>query len=249
MKGRSRSDGRKTRHETRASRRNDDALLSRSIAETPVKPIPPSKIVIKPLTENQRLYGQSIKGNIVTFGTGPAGSGKTFYATMLLAKMLRDGEIERLVITRPAVEAGESLGFLPGELEEKYEPYFRPVREPLTTFFGSGHLEYMIKAGVIEARPLGLLRGTSFSKTAILLDEAQNTTRSQMKMFLTRIGEDCRVVVNGDMRQKDIACESGLEDAIARFGAKRDFGHIAFTHDDIVRSGICRTIAIGYDQN
>lgn len=248
MKGRSRSEGRKTRRETRSDRRNDDRLIHEA-SETTKRPTPPSKIVLKPLTENQRLYGQSIAGNVVTFGTGPAGSGKTFYATMLLAQMLRDGKIDKLIVTRPAVEAGESLGFLPGSMDEKYEPYFRPVRDPLLAFFGSGHLEYMLKMGIIEARPLGLLRGASLSNAGILFDEAQNATKTQMKMFLTRIGDDCKVVVNGDMKQKDIAGDSGLDDAVRRFSKTGGFGHVAFTRDDIVRSGICRAVVIGYDSD
>lgn len=214
----------------------------------PVKTKPAAHPIIRPLTANQRLYDISINANILTFGTGPAGSGKTWYATMLLAKMLHDGEIERIIVTRPAVEAGESLGFLPGELDEKYEPYFRPVREPLTDFFGSGHLEYLIKSKTIEARPLGLLRGASLSNAGILFDEAQNATPTQMKMFLTRVGENTKVIVNGDMRQKDIAGLSGLEDAIKRMSLVDRVGHIAFTRDDIVRSGFCKSVVLAYDE-
>ena len=248
MKGRSRSEGRKTRRETRADRRNDQRLLQEA-SETTKKPTPPSRAALKPLTENQRLYDHSIRSNILTFGTGPAGTGKSYYAAMMLAKMLFDGDLERLIITRPAVEAGESLGFLPGDLDEKYEPYFRPVREALMTFFGSGHLEYLLKSETIEARPLGLLRGSSLAGAGILFDEAQNSTKSQMKMFLTRIGENSKVIVNGDIRQKDIAGESGLEDAMERFAHTGGVGHVAFTRDDIVRSGFCRQVVIAYDRD
>lgn len=247
MKSRSRSEARKGRQETRAGRRNDQRLLQ-AAQDAPPKPIPPTKISLKPLTENQRLYDRSIRGNIITFGTGPAGAGKTWYAAMMLARMLRDGEIEKLIITRPAVEAGESLGFLPGELDEKYEPYFRPVRDALTEFFGSGHLEYLMKSGAIEARPLGLLRGASLKHAGIMFDEAQNATKTQMKMFLTRIGEDCKVVVNGDLRQQDIPGESGLRDAVQRLAHVGGVGRVDFTRDDIVRSGICKAIVIAYDE-
>lgn len=230
-------------------RRSNDALIKTVIEETTRKATKAANTILKPLTSNQRLYDKSIRSNIITFGTGPAGTGKTFYATMMMANMLKAGDIQRLIITRPAVEAGESLGFLPGELEEKFDPYFRPLKDALTKSFGSSHLEVLIKNGTIEAAPLGLLRGWTFEHCGVVFDEAQNSTAGQMKMFLTRIGEDCKVAVNGDTGQKDIREFSGLEDAMRRVLKINSVGHVAFTAEDIVRSGICREIVMAYDQD
>ena len=229
-------------------KQNHDALIRAVLDETPRKPAKPN-IILKPLTPAQRLYDKSLRNNIITFGTGPAGTGKTWYATMFFADLLKNGEIEKLIITRPAVEAGESLGFLPGELEEKFDPYFRPLRDALVESLGAGRLDYLIKAGTIEARPLGLLRGSTFKNCAVIFDESQNSTISQMKMFLTRIGEDCRVAVNGDTRQKDITGHSGLIDACRRVTRIEHVGHIAFTKDDVVRSGICQKIVSAYEDD
>jgi len=217
------------------------------MTDVPKRPTPASKVILKPLTLNQRVYDKSISHNVITFATGPAGTGKSWYATVKFAEMLKAGLIERIIITRPAVEAGESLGFLPGELDEKFDPYFRPLRDALEESLGSSHLEYLIRAKIVEARPLGLLRGSTFKNAAIVFDEAQNATPSQMKMFLTRIGENCKVVVNGDIRQSDIQGVSGLSDALRRLREVDGVGRVEFETQDIVRSGICRAIVIAYD--
>lgn len=201
---------------------------------------------VRPLTKAQAAYDQSISANILTISTGPWGTGKTWWAAMRAAKAFEAGEVERIIVTRPAQGADEELGFFPGELDEKYEPYFRPVREALEEFLGSGSLEYHLKSGVIEARPLGLLRGATFKNAFVLLDEAQNTTPNQMKLFLGRIGENCKVVIDGDPDQKDIKGPSGLEDALARLQDKPDVGVVQFELDDIVRSGFCRMVAFAY---
>lgn len=210
--------------------------------------VKPSRSPILPLNEAQADYIEAITSHAVTFGVGPAGTGKTWLAAMLAAKAFDDGEIDRIVITRPAVEAGESLGFLPGEQDEKYEPYFRPVRDALEEYLGSGPLEYHLKSGNIEARPLAYLRGATFKNCWVILDEAQNTTPSQMKMFLTRIGKNARIIVNGDPRQKDIPGPSGLVDAMHRLKGLGGCSFVSFTAQDIVRSGMCQAIAARYDE-
>jgi phosphate starvation-inducible PhoH-like protein len=238
------------RAERRGSkRRNNDNLLAVVKEEQLRELVKPTRTILKPLTDNQRLYDQSIRSNIITFGTGPAGTGKTFYAVTLAAQELKEGRIEKLIVTRPMVEAGESMGFLPGELDEKFEPYLRPVRDALEECLGSGHLEYLLKSGVIEARPLAFLRGASLKNAFVIFDEAQNSTPVQMKMFLTRVGQHCKVVINGDMKQKDIDGSSGLADAVRRFANKHQFGHVHFTTDDIVRSGVCKTIVLAYEDD
>jgi phosphate starvation-inducible PhoH-like protein len=217
--------------------------------ETQRRPVKAAKAVLKPLTENQRRYDVAILNNRVVFGTGPAGTGKTWWAAARAAEQLETRKIERIIVTRPAIEAGESLGFLPGELDEKYEPYFRPVRDALEERLGSGAVEYHLKAGTIEARPLGLLRGSTLKNCWVLLDEAQNTTPAQMKMFLTRIGENAKFIINGDPRQKDIPGQSGLADAVRRLRGLGNVAFIEFTAADIVRDPMCNAIALRYEQN
>lgn len=204
---------------------------------------------IKPKTESQKRYLNAIRATALTFGIGPAGTGKTFIAVCEAADLLRNGDIEKLIITRPAVEAGENLGFLPGELEEKFDPYFAPVKDILIRRLGAGQTEYYIKSGKIEAKPLAFMRGVTFENAFVILDEAQNTTPNQMKLFLTRIGEHTKVVVDGDINQKDIPGESGLQDAVERFGRKKWCSLVEFGYDDIVRSGIAREIVIGYEKS
>jgi len=242
---RSRAGNRNVRRERK--RHNHDKLIQAALEDFTTPPTKPTRIILKPLTDKQRQYDKSIRANVVTFGTGPAGTGKTWYAAMMFADMIKQEQIKRLIITRPAVEAGESLGFLPGELDEKFDPYFRPVREALQESFGSSHLEYLVKAGVIEARPLGLIRGATWKDCAVIFDEAQNATKTQMKMFLTRIGENCKVVVNGDIQQRDIAGVCGLEDAIKRLSGVEGARHIHFEKADIVRSGFCQAVVEAYD--
>lgn len=197
-------------------------------------------------TAAQARYMAAIASNTITFGIGPAGTGKTFIAATMAADLLERKEIRRIIITRPAVEAGESLGFLPGELDEKYEPFFRPVRDVLERRMGAGALEYMVKAKTIEALPLAYMRGMTLDDAFILLDEAQNTTPTQMKLFLTRIGENATVVVDGDLSQKDIPGPSGLIDAARRLQGLPGVGFVTFTEDDVVRSGIVQDIVRRY---
>lgn len=208
----------------------------------------PMKSPIVPKSKNQEYYIEAIQNQKIIFGVGPAGTGKSYIATCMAADALRSGEIEKVIITRPAVEAGESLGFLPGELEEKYEPYIAPIRDILEKRLGKSTLEYMIKHGLIEAAPMAYLRGKTFDNCIVLLDEAQNCTPNQMKLFLTRIGENCTMIIDGDPSQKDINTVSGLEDAIRKIAWIPQVSVIEFTVSDIVRSGICQEIVESYEK-
>lgn len=203
---------------------------------------------IAPLNEGQKRYFNAMKQFQLTFATGPAGTGKTWLCAAYAAQQLEAGEIDKIIITRPAVEAGESLGFLPGELEEKFDPYLQPFRDVLNERLGKSYVDLLIKRGIIEAAPLAYMRGRTFKNAFVILDEAQNTSATQMKMFLTRIGNNCRVVVNGDMAQKDVKGESGLEDAVARLTHIPSIKHIRFVREDIVRSGLVGEIVQAYDQ-
>jgi phosphate starvation-inducible protein PhoH and related proteins len=238
--------GRKLMKDQKSVRKNE-TLLRVTQEEHSRAHRKPSREQIKPLNAAQEDYMKAIFGHAVTFGVGPAGTGKTWLAAMLAAKAFDDGDIEKIIVTRPAVEAGESLGFLPGEENEKYEPYFRPVRDALEEYLGTGALEYHLKSGNIEARPLAYLRGATFKNCWVILDEAQNTTPSQMKMFLTRIGKNAKIIVNGDPRQKDIPGESGLVDALKRLKGLGGCAFVQFGSQDIVRSGMCQAIANRYE--
>ena len=204
---------------------------------------------IRALNERQKLYIEAIKNFMVTLSTGCAGTGKTWVCTALAADMLDRDEIDSIVITRPAVEAGENLGFLPGELENKFDPYLQPFRDVLNKRLGKSYVDYLIKAGKIEAAPLAYMRGRTFTDTFVILDEAQNTTPEQMKMFLTRIGQGCKVVVNGDTTQKDIRGPSGLQDAVDRISWIPSVKHIHFNREHVVRSGFVQEVIESYERD
>ena len=201
---------------------------------------------IEAKTPAQKRYIAAIKGFQLTFGVGPAGTGKTWLATALAAQALLNQECEHIIITRPALEAGESLGFLPGELEEKFDPYLEPFRAALNERLGRGFVDYLLKCNRVEAIPLAYMRGRTFKRATVILDEAQNTTPTQMKMFLTRIGEDCKVIVNGDPEQTDLKGPSGLEDAVLRCSHIPAVRVVRFSRDDVVRSGLCSEIVVAY---
>ncbi|MDH3326049.1 MAG: PhoH family protein [Gammaproteobacteria bacterium] len=207
-----------------------------------------SQTPLRPQTEAQSHYINAIKTNCLTFGIGPAGTGKSYCAGALAAEALESGKIDRIILTRPAVEAGEQLGFLPGALDEKFSVYIDAFRDILNERLGSGTVEYNLRHGRIVAAPLAFMRGKTFSsRTFVILDEAQNTTISQMKMFLTRIGNDCKVVVNGDIKQSDIRGPNGLQDAVSRVkGLPSVYVH-QFERDDIVRSGLVRHLMDRYE--
>lgn len=204
------------------------------------------RIELNAKTEVQGHYIVSMQGNQLTFGLGPAGTGKSYVATTFAAQQLQERRIEKIIVTRPAVEAGKGLGFLPGTIEEKFAPYFAPFQQILESHLGKSHLEYLIKRGMVEIAPLEFIRGLTFDNAFVILDEAQNTTPTQMKLFLTRLGEYSRVVVNGDIDQKDIAGVSGLEDATERLYGLPKVGIVEFTEEDSVRSGLVRDILKRY---
>lgn len=234
-----------------AKAKNHEPLLrlvqQEEVRRKPVKARPE----MKPLTEAQRLYDVAIASNDIVFGIGPAGTGKTWWAAMRAADALTAGRIKSIVVTRPAVEAGEKLGFLPGEMEEKYEPYFRPVRDALEEGLGTGPLEYFLKGGIIEARPLNFLRGATLKDCWVIADEMQNATKTEMKLLLTRIGEGAKFIINGDPSQCDLPdpSKSGLMDAVKRLGGVDGIGAVTFAVSDIVRHGLVQRIVEAYSQH
>ena len=207
-----------------------------------------SKTPLAPQTEAQHHYINAIRNHCLTFGIGPAGTGKSYCAGALAAEALESGRIERIILTRPAVEAGENLGFLPGELEDKYAVYIDAFRDILNERLGHGVVDYCLRHGRIVGAPLAYMRGKTFSNnTFVILDEAQNTTPAQMKMFLTRIGEHAKVVINGDIRQSDLRGPNGLEDAISKVKGLPGVHIHTFERADIVRSGLVRKIMDRYE--
>ena len=207
--------------------------------------------VVQPLeakTTAQKRYINAIKNNCLTFGIGPAGTGKSYCAAALAADALEAGRIQRIVLTRPAVEAGENLGFLPGDKDEKFAVYIEAFRDALNERLGSGAVDYFLRHERIIAAPLAYMRGKTFREDSfVILDEAQNTSVAQMKMFLTRIGEGCTVVVNGDVEQSDIRGPNGLADAIQRVRGLHNVHVHSFERDDIVRSGLVRDLMDRYE--
>ena len=201
---------------------------------------------------SQRQYVQMIKNSDLTFGIGPAGTGKTYLAVVMAVAALKRREVDRLILTRPAVEAGESLGFLPGDLKEKVDPYLRPIYDALNSILGAEHVERLIERGVIEIAPLAYMRGRTLDKAFVILDEAQNTTRAQMKMFLTRLGFGSKMIVNGDASQIDLPkghSQSGLVDAENRLKGLPHIAFVNFDANDVVRHPVVSEIIRAYENN
>lgn len=198
----------------------------------------------------QRQYIHAMKKHDITFGIGPAGTGKTYLAVAMAVAALKRGEVERLVLTRPAVEAGESLGFLPGDLKEKVDPYLRPIYDALNAIFGAEHTERLMDRGVIEVAPLAYMRGRTLDNAFVILDEAQNTTNAQMKMFLTRLGFGSKMVVNGDVSQIDLprGARSGLIAAQHILKAVPSVAFVHFDAADVVRHPVVAKIITAYEQ-
>lgn len=196
-------------------------------------------------TANQYRFVKTIRNNDLTFGIGPAGTGKTFLAVLMAVSYLKKGDISKIIITRPAVEAGESLGFLPGDLKEKIDPYLMPIYDALDAILGNEQKNKLIEKGVIEVIPLAYMRGRTLDEAFIILDEAQNTTDKQMLMFLTRLGFNSKIVVNGDITQVDLNIsrqKSGLKLAYDKLRDIRNIGFIEFSSSDVVRNPLVQTI-------
>ena len=217
----------------------DGEILTRTVSGKP----------IKPKTINQKKYTDAIKKNTITFGIGPAGTGKTYLAMAMAIEAFKNDEVNRIILTRPAIEAGENLGFLPGDLQSKVDPYLRPLYDALYQIMGADSFLHNSEKGLIEVAPLAYMRGRTLDNAFIILDEAQNTTPAQMKMFLTRIGFNSKIVVTGDLTQKDLpkGQVSGLETAVRILGGIEDIEIIRLTNQDVVRHPLVQKIVKAYD--
>lgn len=206
---------------------------------------------IRAKTVGQRKYVNAIKNNTVVFGVGPAGTGKTYLAMAMACMALKNKEVSRIILTRPAVEAGEKLGFLPGDLQHKVDPYLRPLYDALYDVLGMETYQKLSERGAIEVAPLAYMRGRTLHESFIILDEAQNTTSEQMKMFLTRFGFGSRVVVTGDVTQMDLPSgkKSGLVEAVEVIRNVDDIQTVLLTHRDVVRHELVQSIIKAYDRH
>ena len=205
---------------------------------------------IKPKTVGQKKYCDMIRKNTITFGVGPAGTGKTYLAVALAVTAFKQKQVQRIILTRPAVEAGEKLGFLPGDLQNKVDPYLRPLYDALFEMFGQEAFARLSEHGAIEVAPLAYMRGRTLDDSFIILDEAQNTTREQMKMFLTRLGFNSKMVITGDITQIDLpeAKKSGLIEALKVLRNVDDIAQNRFTEKDVVRHKLVQDIVKAYDE-
>ena len=204
---------------------------------------------VKPKTLGQKHYVDSIRKKMIVFGIGPAGTGKTYLAMAMAIQAFKNGEVGRIILTRPAIEAGEKLGFLPGDLQSKIDPYLRPLYDALYQIMGAESYLRNTEKGLIEVAPLAYMRGRTLDNSFIILDEAQNTTPAQMKMFLTRIGFGSKVIITGDLTQKDLpgTTKSGLEQALEVLGKVEDIGFAYLTNKDVVRHPLVQKIVSAYD--
>ena len=204
---------------------------------------------IRPKTLGQKEYLNAIRTNAITFGVGPAGTGKTYLAVAMAVKAFKAKDVSRIVLTRPAVEAGEKLGFLPGDLQQKVDPYLRPLYDGLFDMLGAETYERLVEKQIIEVAPLAYMRGRTLDDSFIILDEAQNTTPAQMKMFLTRIGFGSKAVITGDATQKDLApgSKSGLDVALRVLKNVEEIGICKLTSKDVVRHPLVQKIVQAYD--
>ena len=206
---------------------------------------------VKPKTLGQKSYVDKIRKNMITFGVGPAGTGKTYLAMAMAITAFREKEVSRIILTRPAIEAGEKLGFLPGDLQSKVDPYLRPLYDALYNIMGPEQYIANAEKGLIEVAPLAYMRGRTLDNAYIILDEAQNTTPAQMKMFLTRIGFGSKVIVTGDLTQKDLeeGKRSGLEDAMFILKNVEGIAFSELTSEDVVRHPLVQRIVNAYEKD
>jgi phosphate starvation-inducible PhoH-like protein len=247
-----------------------DAMLQAALAGTHVTPddvafsartlaadeIPATLFVtqrgkeIRPRTAGQHAFCTSIAKNTLTFGVGPAGTGKTFLAIVMAVRALKEREVSRIVLSRPAVEAGEKLGFLPGDLKEKVDPYLRPLYDALGESLDDATVAKYLERGVIEVAPLAYMRGRTLSDAYVILDEAQNTSREQLKMFLTRLGSGSKMIVSGDVTQIDLprGAQSGLVEAERLFTGIEGVGIVRMTETDIVRHPLVARLVAAYQR-
>lgn len=204
---------------------------------------------IKPKTIGQKNYIDQIRKKMIVFGVGPAGTGKTYLAMAMAITAFKNDEVGKIIMTRPAIEAGEKLGFLPGDLQSKVDPYLRPLYDALHQIMGAESFMKNMEKGLIEVAPLAYMRGRTLDNSFIILDEAQNTTPAQMKMFLTRIGFGSKVIVTGDLTQKDLPrdTKSGLEEALKVLGKIDDIGFCQLSSKDVVRHPLVQKIVKAYD--
>ena len=204
---------------------------------------------IKPKTLGQKAYIDAIRKNMIVFGIGPAGTGKTYLAMAMAIQAFKNEEVARIILTRPAIEAGEKLGFLPGDLQSKVDPYLRPLYDALYQIMGPESFQKNMEKGLIEVAPMAYMRGRTLDNAYIILDEAQNTTPAQMKMFLTRIGFGSKVIVTGDMTQKDLPAgtQSGLDVAARVLGKVEGIAFCTLTNKDVVRHPLVQKIVKAYD--
>ncbi len=218
----------------------DKDVICRTISGKPVKP----------KTLGQKQYVDAIREKMIVFGVGPAGTGKTYLGMAMAIKAFKEGEVSRIILTRPAIEAGENLGFLPGDLQQKIDPYLRPLYDALYQIMGPESFLHNSEKGLIEVAPLAYMRGRTLDNAFIILDEAQNTTPAQMKMFLTRIGFGSKVIITGDMTQKDLPAgqASGLDVALRVLKNVDDIGVIRLSNQDVVRHPLVQKIVKAYEE-
>ena len=217
----------------------DEDLICHTVSGKPVKP----------KTMGQKKYADAIRNKMIVFGMGPAGTGKTYLAMAMAITAFQAGEVSRIILTRPAIEAGEKLGFLPGDLQSKVDPYLRPLYDALYQIMGAESFQRNMEKGLIEVAPLAYMRGRTLDNAFIILDEAQNTTPAQMKMFLTRIGFGSKAVITGDATQKDLApgTVSGLDVALKVLAKVEDIGICTLTGNDVVRHPLVQKIVNAYE--
>ena len=223
--------------------RSSELMKGQAVITTPNKKIAPRSV-------QQHIYVNALQANPLVMGIGPAGTGKTYLSTALAIHMLVNKQVKRIILTRPVVEAGESLGFLPGTLEEKVDPYLRPFFDAMNEMIGSEKVKQLQEQGIIEVAPLAYMRGRTLTDAFVMLDEAQNTTTAQMKMFLTRLGEGSRMVISGDPSQTDLkrGQKSGLKDALETLEGVEGIEIVRFTEADVIRHRLVTKIVQAYNE-